>query len=230
VFQSDRGGDLGLYQQRADGSGSAERLTTAEPQSVHTPETWSPDGKALVFLLRKGNAASLWTLPSTGDRTPRLFGQPGAARQGCSAFSPDGRWLAYASDEVAAGTYRVYVQPVPPSGAKYQVSADASTCPAWAPDGKELIYTRYATRFLFAADIHTAPGFSLGQPTVIRADAMEQSTSVLRRQFDVMPDGKQFLVVLPSNSNVSAGAGRYTDQINVVLNWTEELKRLVPTN
>src|SRR5204862_1332580 len=109
----------GLFRQRADGSGTAERLTTSEPTRAHFPESWSPDGKTLTFRVAADLNGSIWTWSSDGDRTPRLLiqGSPSAAT---SAISPDGRWVAYGSNQLVNSTYQVFIQPFPPTGAKFQ--------------------------------------------------------------------------------------------------------------
>ena len=104
IFQSDRDGDLGLFQQRADGNGQAERLTTAEKGAEHVPGSITPGG-TLVFTVAIEPSSALWTLSVTGDRTPRpLLAIPGKALV-TPAFSPDGRWLAYGSNELSSFGY-----------------------------------------------------------------------------------------------------------------------------
>ena len=104
AFQSDRGGDLGIFRQRADGTGVAERLTTAAAGEEHVPESWSPDGRHLSFACRKVSAAgtriALWML-TLADQTTAAFGGVSSVEPIGSVFSPDGKWLAYAK-----GTWR----------------------------------------------------------------------------------------------------------------------------
>ena len=138
AFQSDREGDLGIFSQRADGTGTVERLTKAESGVAHVPESWAPDGKRLLFSVTKGNDVSLWvlSLPEGERRTVR---GARSTRLMNAVFSPDGRWVAYGSDE--SGTDAVYVQPFPATGAKYQVSrGDVGHHALWSRDGKQLFY------------------------------------------------------------------------------------------
>ena len=113
VFQSDRGGDLALYWQPADGTGSAERLTKPESGTSHTPESWSPRGDVILFRSNTGPEGSLWTL-SLGDKKIAPFGGVRSSDPTDAVFSPDGRWVAY--DRTDQGATRIYVQPFPATG------------------------------------------------------------------------------------------------------------------
>jgi Tol biopolymer transport system component len=136
AFQSDREGDLGLFRQRADGTGTAERLTKAERDTVHTPESWAPDGRHLLFSVTNRTDVSLWAL-SLQDRKAAPFGGVRSTKFTNATFSPDGRWVAYGSDD--SGTDAVYVQTFPATGAKYQISrGDVGNHVLWSRDGKQL--------------------------------------------------------------------------------------------
>ena len=128
TFRSTRAGGQGLFQQRADGTGAAERLTNAEPGTTHHPDSWSPDGKTLLFSVTANSTSSIWTWSREGDRNPRrlLHGERSYA---AGEFSPDGRWLAYGTNELDGRAYQVFVQPFPPTGAKYQVSPMTASTP-----------------------------------------------------------------------------------------------------
>jgi Tol biopolymer transport system component len=111
AFQSDREGDLAIFQQRADGAGTAERLTKPEQGVAHIPESSSPDGQDLSFSATKGSEGAVWIL-SLKDKKTTVFAQAPGAMVRSSAFSPDGRWLAYSSNEMRpSGLPRVWVQP-----------------------------------------------------------------------------------------------------------------------
>jgi Tol biopolymer transport system component len=105
-FQSDHEGDPAIFRQRADGSGTAERLTKAEPNTAHIPYSWSPDGKTLLFEIRKGNTGSLWIF-SIDDKQASWFGNVENRNPIDASFSPDGRWAAYTSQET--GKNEVFV-------------------------------------------------------------------------------------------------------------------------
>ncbi len=135
AFQSDREGDLGIFWQRADGTGTAERLTRPEPGASHFPEAWAPNGESFLFSASKGLSVSLWTF-SLQHKKAEPFGgiqqsSPNLAR---AIFSADGRWVAYSSYET--GTGAVYVQPFPATGAKYQISKDIGPLPAMVAEWK----------------------------------------------------------------------------------------------
>ena len=119
AFQSDREGDLGIFWQRADGSGAAERLTKPDQGTSHVPESWSPKGERFLFGVTKGSSVSLWTF-SLQDKKATQFADVQSPNPINAAFSPDGRWVAYTVTE-GAGT-GIYVQPFPATGAKYLVS------------------------------------------------------------------------------------------------------------
>src|SRR5262245_360878 len=118
AFQSDREGDLGIFWQRADGTGAAERLTKADQGTSHAPESWSPDSKRFLFEVTKGSNVSLWVF-SLEDKKAMPFGGVQSGTPITAAFSPDGRWIGYHSDET--GRDAIYVQPFPATGAKYQI-------------------------------------------------------------------------------------------------------------
>jgi Tol biopolymer transport system component len=120
----------------------------------------------------------------------------------------------------------VYVQPFPPTGAKYQISTDGGFSPLWSPDGKQLYYalTPVArTTRLVAVDIQTNPSFTFGKTNPLPIDEIVQSGA---RAYDVSPDGKYFVVTVPRNP-VDAGKAS-SGQINVTLNWFEELRQRAP--
>jgi eukaryotic-like serine/threonine-protein kinase len=227
TFSSDREGRSGLFRQRADGSGTAERLTTSEPTHRQYPNSWSPDGKTLTFReLTVDTVNSIWTWSSDGDRTPNLLlkGTPSAV---AGEFSPDGRWLAYASNELSAvsnSAYQIFVQPLPPSGAKYQVSTMTASVPVWSRDGQRLFFA--FSNHIFTAAVQTTPTFTADQPREIKMPRIMPSTAQLRH-FDLMPDGQHLLVVLPSDIGESGQSG--SGQINVVVNWLDELKAKTAT-
>ena len=221
TFQSDREGDRGIFKQAADGSGSAQRLTKAEQGSQHEPESWNPDGKTLT-LDHSQAGQHVWAL-SEGDPKPKPLIEVGTSIQKHSAFSPDGHWLAYMSQET--GTTQVFVQPFPLTGAKYQISIGGGRAPLWSPDGKQLFYHDTRNNRLVAVDVRTQPSFSFGKPVTFPIEGTIHPQA--QRNYDITPDGKQFVVILPASSQT--GGSRSAPQINIVVNWVEELKQRVPT-
>jgi Tol biopolymer transport system component len=134
-------------------------------------------------------------------------------------FSPDGRWLAYVSDE--SGRYEIYVQPYPGPGGKWQISTEGGTEPVWNPNGRELFYR--SSDKMMAVDIATQSGFAAGTPRILFEGRYEPAPFPVAN-YDVSRDGQRFLVLKLSEEAQSAPT-----QINVVLNWFEELKQKVPT-
>jgi serine/threonine-protein kinase len=224
AFQSDREGDLAIFWQPVDG-GIAERLTRPAADESHAPESWSPKGDRFLFTITKGSDVSLWTF-SLQDRKATPFGAVHSANPTNAAFSPDGNWVAYASTERSIPT--IYVQPFPANGIKYQLFAKGSDSPhhpRWSPDGKELFYdANQKVTGLEAVRVTTQPTFAFGNAVAVPKLFLMGGAS-LRTPYDIAPDGR--LV-----GRITAGQMEYVrsqnDQIQVVLNWFEDLKARVP--
>jgi serine/threonine protein kinase/Tol biopolymer transport system component len=216
VFQSNKDGPMNLFWQLADGSGGLERLTTSD--NLQAPLSLSPDGQLLAFIeVNSTTGRDIWVL-RMGDRKLQSFLRT-PFNEGAALFSPDGRWLAYISDE--DGSYEIYVRPYPGPGGKWQISTEGGTEPVWNPDGRELFY-RSGDKMM-AVDIATQPGFAAGKPRML-FEGQYQSTPTTRPNYDVSHDGQRFLMLKSTGQEKAAPT-----QINVVLNWFEELKQKVPT-
>jgi Tol biopolymer transport system component/predicted Ser/Thr protein kinase len=224
AFESNKEGPLNLFWQLADGSGGLERLASNEYNQ--TPNSWSPDGQLLAFIETNPTTGyDIWVLqlsdPSAGSGQVRKA-QPflrTPLNEGAPRFSPDGRWLAYISEE--AGRYEIYVQPYPGPGGKWQISTEGGTEPVWNPNGRELFY-RTGDKMM-AVDITTQPSFAAGKPRMLFEGQYEKTPSTFPN-YDVSPDGQHFLMLKPVELERAAPT-----QINVVLNWFEGLKQKVPT-
>ena len=228
TFQSDREGDAGIFRQRADGSGGAERLTKAEPGAQHQPEGWSPDGMTLSFDMVRGANQGIWTMSMAGDRKPREFVDTPTGTEKHSAFSPNGRWVAYMATAILGNAQQVYVQPFPANGAKYQISSEeGGRTPLWSRDGRQLFYHQLTTNKLAVVDVQTEPSVTFSKPTPLPIDGTIHP--VAQRNYDITPDGKQLLVVLPALNAQGDSAKHPSQQINIVVNWFEDLKARVPT-
>ncbi len=162
AFQSDREGAPAVFWQ-AIGSGSAERLTTAEPGTSHVPESWSRDG-VLLYSVRKGAAVSLWSL-SIADRQPKAFGD--VVSHGLptnAAFSPDGAWVAYQTADSDSSEGLTYVQPFPATGTKVEIGRGGR--PVWSRDGKELFFVPAPGQFRMVK-VTPKPTFSFTPPVAV---------------------------------------------------------------
>jgi eukaryotic-like serine/threonine-protein kinase len=216
AFQTDTGGPQNIYWQLADGGGGLERLTTSE--YINAPNSWSPDGQALALIeIRPDTGYDILVL-RLSDRKVQPFLRT-RFNESAPRFSPDGQWLAYISDE--SGRFEVYVQPYPGPGGKWQVSTDGGTEPVWNPNGRELFY-REGDKMM-AVDVTRQPSFSAGKPKML-FEGPYLPTPVTFPNYDVSPDGQRFLMLKSVDQSQAAPT-----QINVVLNWFEELKQKVPT-
>jgi serine/threonine-protein kinase len=211
VYRGTRMGFRDLWWAPVSQPAAEERLTNSEHGA--TPSSWSNDGKWLFYLSQGG----IWMLPVAGGSKPRLVMQSPAG-EAHPRLSPDGRWLAYTSN--VSGRTEVFVQPFPGPGPRVQISTDFGTEPIWSRDGRELFYLDRDTQ-LMAVDITTKPTFRAGLPRVlVRGRYMFNSNQAAG--YDVSPDGQRFLRVQPLHPDPPA------NQINVVLNWFEELRRVLP--
>jgi eukaryotic-like serine/threonine-protein kinase len=216
AFQSNKEGPLNLFWQLADGSGGLERLASSE--YTNTPNSWSPDGQLLAFNeFTPTTGIDIWVLRMSDRKAQPFLKTP--FNESAPRFSHDGRWLAYISDE--SGRYEIYVQPYPGPGRKWQISTDGGTEPVWNPNGRELFY-RSGDKMM-AVDIVAQPGFAAGKPRTL-FEGPYLRTPLTFPNYDVTPDGQRFLMLKPSEQAQSAPT-----QINVVLNWFEELKQKIPT-
>ena len=152
-------------------------------------------------------------------------------------FSRDGRWFAYSSTETRSGplNFDIFVQPFPPTGAKYRLTTTGARTALWSPNGNELIYADFRSDsplgagHLVAVEIRTQPTFTFGKPRPLPIAEGVQFGGT-GRQYDITPDGKQFIVVLDASTSATPAGTRRPPptQINVILNWQEELKARVP--
>ncbi|MGH9400363.1 MAG: TolB family protein, partial [Thermoanaerobaculia bacterium] len=198
-----------IWVKPADGGPEEILLENADN---NVPEDWSRDGRFL----------SVQTIPAQGKRTYQVWaldlpsGKKGMAvanagnnGQGDSRFSPDGRWLAYDSDE--SGRYEVYVQAFPGPGGKWQISAGGGVIPRWRGDGKELFYLSLDNKIM-AVSLEMVPTFHAGAPAPLFAVHPGGGTV-----YDVAADGKRFLV-----NNLPADQG--SPPMSLLVNWTSLLK------
>ena len=203
-----------IFWQLADGSGGLERLTTNE--FAATPRSFSPGSQLLAFFESNPvTGQDIWVL-GLNDRKAQLFLQT-KFNETDPAFSPDGHWLAYRSDK--SGRPEIYVQPYPGPGGEWQISTEGGTEPVWNPNGRELFY-RSGDKMM-AVDFTSQPGLSIGKPRML-FERPYLPTAATTPNYDVSLDGQRFLMLKAIEQEQAA------TQINVVVNWFEELKQKVP--
>jgi eukaryotic-like serine/threonine-protein kinase len=202
-------GFMDLYWRMADGSTVAERLLARDDSQY--AQSWSRDGQLLVFTDdTPANGSDILVLPLNGDPRP-LIATP--ANEYEPRLSPDGRWIAYHSDE--SGSPEVYVRPFPNvNDRKWTVSTSGGGWPVWSPTGRELFYMNGTTMMAVPIESSTA-AFAAGAPVPLFNGPFETGSP----QFDVSPDGTSFVMV-------EADPNARPTQVHVVLNWAEEVKRL----
>jgi Tol biopolymer transport system component len=210
VYSSNSGGADDLYVKSANGTGQEERLL--KTINFRFASDWTAGGQWLLYsendLKTKDD---LWVLPMEGERKPVVFLRS-EFNERDGAFSPDGNWIAYASDE--SGRYEIYVQPYPATGAKWQVSKDGGHWPRWRADGREL-YWLEADGTLMAAEVSAAPAFRPGIPQPL----FETRIQDLLERYAVSRDGKRFLVPMPVEETEGARP------LTVIQNWLAGAKR-----
>jgi serine/threonine-protein kinase len=196
AFSSDQHGPDNLYRKPADGSGDLERLSESDKPQWAT--SWSADGRYITYLTT-GAAFDLWVVPMEGDGKPEEFlSTPFSEANG--AFSPDGRWMAYASNE--SGRSEVYVRPFPARGGKWQVSDGGGGYPRWSRDGRQLFY-RTDDGIMVAPVESSGDTFRAGKPEPVFKGPFRGGTAGLAlagnnfADYDVTADGQRF-VITPS--------------------------------
>jgi Tol biopolymer transport system component len=182
------------------------------------PTDWSPDGAHLLFQSRgKDTGWDLRVLTLSGDKKEYALIQT-ASDEGQGQFSPDGRWIAYASDE--SGRSEVYVQRFPLTGTKLPVSVEGGMLPAWRRDGRELFFLEPGSERMMAADVITeTEEFRSNKPRLLFQLPATATThqSEPGSHYGVTPDGQRFLVILRDETPLHS--------LNVVLNWSSDLPR-----
>jgi Tol biopolymer transport system component len=215
VFASDRDGVGQIYRKDASGAGAEERLT--DGPNPKAPRHISRDGRYLLYTERKPEGdQDLWVLPleggAPGARQPIAFAQT-RFMEANGEISPDGRWIAYSSDEFRRP--EIFVRPAPwvtgATDGRWQVSNGGGSEPKWRADGGE-IYYRQLFDFMAAAVNKSTPGFQTREPRKLFTATTIQALNV----FDVTQDGRKFaLIMRPSDTN--------NDPLTVVTNWQAKL-------
>jgi serine/threonine-protein kinase len=214
TFVSPMSGSLNLQWIPVDGSSPPEHLSTSE--NTQLPSSWSPDGKVLAFSEDDPMTGwDIWTLKIQDNQKAQPFLRT-RFNEGGGMFSPDGRWLAYQSDE--SGRDEIYVRAFPGPGERSQISTEGGTEPVWARSGTELFY-RNGDKMM-GVTVETKANFAASKPRVLFTGEYETSTGFLPN-YDISSDGQRFLMLKSGEDT------RPATQINLVLNWSEDVRRHV---
>jgi len=208
-----------IYEKSASGAGEEKELLK-RPGEISLPTSWSRDGRFLLYTAANvpKTGSDLWVLPLEGDRKPVPLLRT-EFNEANSTFSPDGRWVAYVSNET--GRNEIYVRPFVSSGSsgpslgegKWQVSKDGGTNPKWRADGKEIIFSFGPA--MMSVDVNGAgAGFQMGT-------AKQLFQFPPNNGWDITSDGKRFMMIVAPNQGVQAAP----TPITVVLNWQADLKK-----
>jgi len=218
VYGAEREGRWGLFWRNADGTGDTELLVTLDDTTGLAPWAWSPDGRWLVFWRLAGGQGDIGMIAMEGDRAVQwLFDSE--FYEARPTISPDGNWIAYQSDR--SGLDEIYVERFPDLSDRQLVSTDGGQQPRWSPDGQELFYLDLGASRLMVVPITTGSELTVGSPrTLVEAPVFDFAGRIA---YDVGPDGRVVIILLPSRASVGA-----SPQIHVVLNWFEELLERVP--
>ena len=225
LFQSNRDGGNFLFSQPADGNGQAVRLTQVVPVSegtsnTHRPAGWAGRSRLLLFTAQccgDGTKNDLAAYSVADKKSTSLIGAP--MRQQNGVFSPDERWVLYESEE--SGRAEIYLQPYPPvPNVKFQITRDGGSSPLWSPGGKELFFVNGES--LYSVSIETQPSPRFSDKVKLPVTGFIQPAGNFSRQYDITPDGNQFVMILPPGQTI-ADAGP-PPQIQAVIGWFETLK------
>ncbi len=209
AYTSVQNGQFNIYVKNTSGAGSAQPLLQSDSQKF--PSDWSRDGRYLLFdaMAGKGNSGNdIWVLPLFGDRKPFPFLQT-KYMEGHGRFSPDGRWIAYESNE--SGNYQIYLSPFPGGGGKYQVSQGGGVQPEWNHDGSKLYYLAPVGKLMEASVKEEGSAVEIGTPREIFQEPLA-SSGPAGIAYSVAPDGKRFLVDKAEQGN--------SPPLTLVTNWT----------
>jgi Tol biopolymer transport system component len=214
AFSSDRSGAANLFVQAADGTGTAERLVTSPRHA--DPGSWSSDGRFMAYAEADPVTGwDVWALDvASGQATPV---RRTAAAEQHPALSPGGSWVAYASDE--SGRFEVYVEAFPAGGRRLQLSVDGGQEPQWAPDGRQLFYRSGGQ--LMSVRVGSEAALAAERPIKVLDAPYPYSSAYGSAGYAVAPEGQHFYFWRPAPQPATP------TQINVVVNWLEELKARV---
>ena len=233
AFSSLIAGAYSVRWARADGAGEAQPLL--ESKGAQRPYSFSPDGKRLAFAESAMDTGfDLWTLPL--DVSDPEHPKPGEAEMFLRtpfnelepAFSPDGRWIAYTSDQ--SGRFEMYVRPfpsgVPSSSGKWQISTAGGRYPIWSRDGRELFYETPDNRIMAVSYTATGDSFDADKPRPWSNTQIMDLFGTTVWNLDLSPNGKRFAVIPKPDATAEQKGSVH---VTVLLNFFDELRRRVPT-
>ncbi len=213
----------GIWWARSDGAGKPQQLTQGKTGDI--PFSFTPDGKRLGFIELGSGGYHLWTLPVESDSAglragkPEVFLQtPADERQ--PAFSPDGRWLAYSSNE--SGTPQVYVRAFPDKGGKWQISNSGGVYPEWSRNGHELLFETLDDHIMVAAYAEKGDSFEADKPRIWT----EKQLGGTLINFDLAPDGKRIVALMPVET---AEGQKARNHVTFLMNFFDEVRRRTAT-
>ena len=227
VFSSDRAkpGTANVFWVNADGTGDVTRLTDSNAHQIAT--SWHPSGKFLVFMEgRTTSRFDLMILPMEGDAvrgwTP---GKPTAflttpAIKVMPMFSPDGRWIAYVSNEAGGAGLDVYVRPFPAKDGRWRVSSGGGSYPKWSATARELLFLS-GQKMMFAPYEVVGDSFRVGKPQIWSPTSIRGLG--LKSPYDLHPDGKRLATQAAQEQGIVG-----QDKVVFVFNFFDELRRMVP--
>lgn len=215
AFAWSRAGTANIWTYAA-GGGEMVQLTRSEFGQY--PGSWSRDGKFLALVENNPSTGYDILVLGVGDRQPKQF-LATKSSEGWPEFSPDGQWLAYVSNE--SGKDEVYVRSFPAGDKVAMISNQGGQAPVWRGDGRELFYWNSDSTKLMAVNVAPGQELTVGMPRTLLEYATGMTSPI--RGYDVTPDGNRFLIRGRTRINPTE-----VTQLNFVLNWCEELKRLVP--
>jgi eukaryotic-like serine/threonine-protein kinase len=209
-----KAGPDAVFTRSFDGSGREEQFIAGITGGIR-PMSWSSDGRVLMFVsVNQATANDIMFVDRQDPAKAKPFVQT-AFREGAPTFSPDGHWIAYVSDK--SGRDEIYLRPFPGPGEDVTVSAEGGIEPAWARGTGELFYRQGDA--VMAVEVKTAPALQVGKPRRLFAGHYSRVGGVFAN-YDVTADGQRFLMVRSGNQEAAT-------RINVVINWFEDVKRLL---
>jgi len=212
-YQQSNGG-FDIYKKPSTGAGVSERLFASK--ALKFSIDWAADGKTIFLQSNDPYQRNNWDIirlsPDTGAAVDVIATK---FNEAVPQISPDGRWLAYISDQ--SGTSNVYIEPFPQTGAKYQVSTGGGVQPRWRRDGKELFYRMVDERLASVTIKTTGKGLEISTPTVLFTSHLAAASGVGGMQYDVSPDGQKFLMSVSKVEGIRP--------LTLVTNWTADVNR-----